>query len=116
MNDVFFNLAILDSAQQCPLSVKAMERLFGFVLRSQGITLAAWASMRRLIGVNKVSLADLAKPAATPRWSPSGPHDERDVEGAVAALANIRCEPRALSNGRSSASGGTEHNARKFRY
>jgi len=66
MNDAFFNSAILDSAQQCPLWAKVVERIFGFILRSQGLTLTAWdeitsASMQRLIGVNKVSLADLAK-------------------------------------------------------
>ena len=99
MNDAFFNSAILDSAQQCPLWAKVVERIFGFVLRSQGLTLTAWdeitsASMQRLIDVNKVSLADLAKRCHA-KVIPSGPHDERDVEGAVAALADIRCEPRS---------------------
>jgi hypothetical protein len=41
MNDAFFNSAILDSAQQCPLWAKVVEHIFGFVLRSQGLTLTA---------------------------------------------------------------------------
>jgi hypothetical protein len=65
MNDAFFNLAILDSAQQYPL----WQRLWNVYLdcfalprsyadRMDEITSA---SMQRLLGVNKVALNDLAK-------------------------------------------------------